>query len=264
MQITLTELKQGINRLRTKGGANPENLYDLLNGYVTTSGTVVSRGGTSVKTVLPFGTKGMCVFEGKLHVFHATSSTGSNADVTVTILRHPDNLAVDLKEIHFAQPYLKQIYVVAEYTNGDVYHFWIQSTKTWTADTVYKDGDVVQPTVPDGYSYKAKRIDTANQVWAKSVLRAVTDVVEPTTPSGYKHTVIAVEGTKPSSGLTEPTWAITDGGITIEYSDGTGTVATPVEVGETSGAGSGTTVPEETSDRYDNSGGSRSIATESF
>lgn len=248
--FSLTKLKQGINRLRVKGGASPDSLYDLLNAHINNAGAIESRGGTSVDTVLPANTKGLCVFEGINHVFHATSSTGSNAQVVVTILRHPDNLAFELKAIHFAQPYLKYLYVVAEYTNGDVYHFWIQSAKTWTADTVYKDGDVVQPTTPNGYSYKSKRIDTASQVWAKSVLRSVNDVIEPTVSNGYKYTCVSVTGAKPASGSVEPTWAITDGGITIEYSEGSGTVATSVVTGTTSGSGTGTAVPTETSDRY--------------
>lgn len=248
--VNLTQLKQGINRLRTKGGANPESLYDLLNGYVTTSGTVVSRGGTSVLTVLPANTKGMCVYESKLHVFHASSNAGTNSNVTVTILPHPENLAFQLKEIHFAQPYLKYIYVVAEYTNNDVFHFWIKNAKTWTANTVYKEGELVSPTTLNGYSYKAKRINTASPVWEAKILRAINDVIEPTTHSGYKHTVTAVTGTNPASGLTEPTFAVTDGGITIEYSYGTIVEQRLIEpVGE--GSGGGASMQDDTSERYD-------------
>ena len=42
--IPLTTIKSGINRLRTKGGARADTLYDLLNGYVTEAGTVFLMG----------------------------------------------------------------------------------------------------------------------------------------------------------------------------------------------------------------------------
>ena len=44
--VYLNALKAGISRLRTKGGPDPETLYDLVNGYVTQAGTVESRPGT--------------------------------------------------------------------------------------------------------------------------------------------------------------------------------------------------------------------------
>ena len=55
----INALTAGINRLRTKGGASNDGLYDLLNGYVTLAGTIVSRPGTVEDATLPAGTVGL-------------------------------------------------------------------------------------------------------------------------------------------------------------------------------------------------------------
>lgn len=72
--ITLTAISGGINRLRTKGGADKNSLFDLLNGYVTQAGTVKVREGTyrnaNIATYSGAGnTKGLMAYQGELHVF---------------------------------------------------------------------------------------------------------------------------------------------------------------------------------------------------
>ena len=72
----LTTIGGGINRLRTKGGADKNSLYDLLNGYVTQANTVKVRPGTirNVDLSLTTGdgaTKGLLAYESALHVFSA-------------------------------------------------------------------------------------------------------------------------------------------------------------------------------------------------
>lgn len=255
--VSLTKLEQGINRLRIKGGADPKSLYDLVNGYITLSGTVKGRGGTSRKKTLPAGTKGMTVFGNKRIVFHHSSSTGSDSETDVIILRHPTDSASPLKQIHFAEPFLQYLYVVAEYQDGLVRHFWLQASKTWTANTTYVEGDVVEPTVPNGYAYKAKRLGTPLPAWAANVARALTDVIVPTVPNGYKYTVTAVTGSNPASGSTEPTWPAVDGatvmeGTEIESSIGSTGGTTGGTTGDTATTGGGGTVnlPPEVIERY--------------
>jgi hypothetical protein len=41
--VPVTTLRGGINRLRTKGGARADELYDLLNGYVDQAGGISNR-----------------------------------------------------------------------------------------------------------------------------------------------------------------------------------------------------------------------------
>ena len=255
MQITLTELKQGINRLRIKGGANPEALYDLLNGHLTLANTIESRGGTILHEVIPSGCKGLCVYQEKLQTFHASSATGATANLAVNVLRHPTDSTLTLSQIHFSEPFLGYLYVVAEYSDASVHHFWLQAAKTWEANTVYKEGDVVQPTVPNGYSYKAVRVGTPLTVWAASVARAISDVVVPTVSNGYKYTVTAVTGANPASGTVEPIFPTVVGATVMEGTDVSG-IDAPVDSGSsgTSSTGGGGTVnlPPEVVERYDN------------
>jgi|GEM_PF-4569849 len=73
---SLTAINGGINRLRVKGGSDPDSLYDLLNGYVTQSGTVKVRPGTfrnaNIAQYSGAGnTKGLLAYQDEFHVFSA-------------------------------------------------------------------------------------------------------------------------------------------------------------------------------------------------
>lgn len=246
--VLLNAVQAGITRLRTKGGASPNSLYDLVNGYVTASRTIKSRPGSREVYTLPVGTKGLCAFKGKLHVFSADVVTPTNPLFVAHTLRHPDpaQSALALKEIHFAAPFLGYLYVVAEFANGDVFHYWLQESANWQANTIYREGDVVQPTLPNGYAYRAARIDAPAPVWAPNVARAIGDKVEPTTANGFQFTVIDTLGASPKSGATEPDWPAEDGATVAEDTD-LGTPTPPSLPGS-----SGTTVPGSVVDRYGN------------
>lgn len=239
--IGLTTLKAGMTRLRDKGGASPDSLYELTNGYIDASGAPTSRPGTMLANTLPTGTVGLCAFKDKLHVFATEAVDLGTPDVMVDILKHPDpSFTGTLQEIHFAKPFLGYLYVVAEFSNSDVFHFWLQSLGVWKADTIYKNGDTVSPSVPNGYFYKATTT-TAPPAWAANVKRTVGDVVQPTVYNGWQYTVIEVDGDNPASGATEPSWPITEGAQVYEDVNNTPTVQPPPNGGSNPGG-----------DRYDN------------
>jgi hypothetical protein len=79
--VALTAVNGGINRLRVKGAADRNSLYDLLNGYVTQQKTIKVRPGTFRTAELPEDTagdgltKGLCVFNDLFHVFSDVSAT---------------------------------------------------------------------------------------------------------------------------------------------------------------------------------------------
>jgi len=241
-QFALTTAKGGINRLRDKGGASKDSLYDLVNGYVTQTNSIKPRPGTRRAYSLPAGTKGMCAFHEKLHVFSSDVVTSSDAMVVIDVLRHPDSPLLPLLEIHFAAPFLGYLYVVAEWLNGDVYHYWLQENGAWQANHVYLEGEVIQPTIPNGYAYEATRLNPAAGVWKALEPRAVGDIVEPTVGNGYQYEVIDTVGLNPASGTTEPAWVASDGSIVYEDASGGAGTTTPT---------TGTpTVPPGVSDRY--------------
>jgi hypothetical protein len=223
--INLNALKAGINRLRTKGGADPSSLYDLVNGFVTIDGSIQSRPGTVWHAVLPAGTKGLCAFDGGIVVFSSTPQTVP-AGYTCEVLVHPTDDAQTIAEIHFAAPFMGFLYVAAEFSNGDVFHYWLQSGGTWAAGKMYKVGDTVLPTTRNGFRYQTV-LKSNPAAWAPNVPRAVGDVVQPTVYTGWKYTVVEVAGDNPSSGASEPDWPESSGAQVAEDVDSTPAPAAP-------------------------------------
>jgi hypothetical protein len=237
-EVALTTVNGGINRLRTKGAALQDSLYDALNCYVTASKTVKVRPGTFRTATLPTHTdgtdmtKGLCAFDGELHVF-AAEDVSVPAGYVLHILSHPDPAdsagnPIPLTEIHFAAPFMGFLYVVAEFEGGDIFHFWLQTGDTWTADTIYKLGDIVAPTVPNGFAFQATRATPAHLSWAPNVQRHIPDsandthgIIEPTEYNDFFYTVVDTQGDNPRSGTSEPAWPTEDGAQITEDADGT-------------------------------------------
>ena len=86
--VTLNAVSAGMTRLRSKGGANPETLYELTNGYVLPSRAIKQRPAVRYQTKLPVGSKGLTVFNGVFYTF-AASSLSNPGTATLKILKHP-------------------------------------------------------------------------------------------------------------------------------------------------------------------------------
>lgn len=242
----LTTVKGGLNRLRTKGAALKDSLYDLLNGYVTAARTVRVRPGTFLDETLTTGTKGLTAFEGLLHVF-GTTLISVPAGYNLNVIKSPTNETLALTKIHFAEPFLGALYVAAEFSDGGVFHYWLQPTSTWAASTEYDLFELVEPTVPDGFSYQANRLGAPFPAWTPNAPRTIGDIIEPTVYSGYFFTVDNVFGTSPRSGDIEPIWPTNAGAIIIEDTDDTSNApsATPPS------APSIPDLPDDINERYD-------------
>lgn len=224
----LTVIRGGINRGRKKGAANQDVLYDLINGYVTQQNQVTVRPGTFRRAVVPAITRGVVAFDGFRHVF-ATEVVAVPAGYKLHVLVHPDFEqgtagGFPLKKIHFAAPYLGFLYVVAEFDVGatdsePVHHYWLQSAGAWQANKIYRAGDIVEPTVPNGLAYRATRLSAPNASWAPRVARTIGDVIEPTVYNDYYYTVVDTQGANPASGLVEPVWPTEPGAQIVEDTD---------------------------------------------
>lgn len=244
----LNALKGGIDRRKTKGGVAPDRLHDLLDGYVNSAGDAEQRPGTSLVVNLPAGTKGMFQHAGKLNVV-AGSVVTPPADINVHVIRHPTVPTATLVDIHFAEPYLGFPYVAAEWSDGSTWHYWLQANETWQPNRIYRDGQTVQPTTPNGFAYRAYRLTPEAKPWAASVPRAVNDRVRPTAGGDYEHVVVSVVGSAPRSGTTEPPWAQAEGGITLEDADNTPPPASTTPPPPTD------SLPPDVTDRYGGGGG---------
>jgi hypothetical protein len=217
--VPLTAQKDGINRLLMKGGARADSLIDLLNGYVNAERKIVVRPGTRrIATVTD--TVGLVAFQGSYYVFATTLVTVPSGFV-LSILLHPTNPDAVLTKIHYATPFLGALYVVAQFNDGGIYHYWLQEGTPWTADTEIAANEFRTPTVENGYVYRAVRFGDPYQAWAPSVPRAVADIIEPTTYNEYYYTVIAAEGDNPRSAIVEPIWPTNTGETIVENADDT-------------------------------------------
>jgi hypothetical protein len=238
----------GITRQREKGGASPNSLYDLVNAYIDSSGSAVCRDAAAYDQRLVSGTVSICAFADKLHVFAMTPLTISNPLYEVDVLIHPDPAFTgSLKYIYFAKPFLGYLYIVAEFSDGSIYHYWLQKPAAWLPNTIYPINGTVIPTTPNGYLYTAKTPVTA-PVWQPNTVYNIGDVIQPSTPNGYLYTITSTAGAAAASGDTEPDWPAQDGAQVFEETDST-TVPSTGQATTTSSV----TVPPVVFDRYGNS-----------
>ena len=216
--VPLSNLTDGINRLRVKGGASQSQLYDLVNAYITATGDIVPREGTIRAQTLNSSTVGLMANDGIFNVF-SISYVSVPSGYQDNVLVNPVNPALALTKIWFAQPFMGFPYVVAQFSDGSVYHYWLQTNGVWTANTVYTTGTIVTPTTPNGLAYLAIRDVPPNPTWSAQSTVSAGTVIEPSTYTGYMYRAVTVSGSTPHTGSTEPTWPTTSGGTVQEFGD---------------------------------------------
>ena len=155
----LTVLNGGINRLRVKGGASASQLYDLQNAYITNAGSIVPREGTTRTATLNTATVGLAAANGTFNIFSSTYTTvGIPTGYTLNVLQNPINTTASVTKIWFAKPFMGFEYVVAQFSDNSVYHYWLQNDGTWTSSTDYTTASIVLPPVRMASPIKACRI----------------------------------------------------------------------------------------------------------
>lgn len=219
-QIVLSTQKGGISRLRDKGGASPETLFDGVNCYVTTAKTIRQRPGLPTFITLNPGTVGLATFDGVFYVFAEDFIAQDDPRVECVVLKHPTTSTRVITKIHFAQAFLGRLYVSAEFDNGDIYHYWVTNAPDWQADTIYGYRQQVIPTTPNGFVYEVTNVD-ATPAWTGGETITLGMFRQPRTYNGFKFEAVAVTGTAPvKTGDTEPLWPTTEGAQVVEYSYG--------------------------------------------
>lgn len=218
-EVVLSTQKGGISRLRERGGASPETLYQLRNAYVTTAKTIRQRPGLTTIFTLNPGTVGWASYGGQYFVF-ASTFIPQPAGVTCIVLKHPTVIDQTLTKIHFAQTFLGRFYVSAEFANGDVRHYWVTNAPQWSPNGGYGYKQKVVPTTPTGFVYEVSNVISIPS-WAPGETIVVSDVRQPRVYNGIKYTAIAVTGAAPvKTSDTEPVWPTVEGGTIVEYSYG--------------------------------------------
>ena len=237
--LTLTTSQAGMTRLRDKGGASEKALYELTNGYVAASGSPTQRPGTTWKFnwADPFLSKGgnagkmkgLSFFNGVFYRFSASALQSGNSTYQIITLVHPTSSAATLQKVHFVQPFMGYLYVVAQfsattdYPNGYIGHYWLQNPAAWKGNKVYMPGDLVQPTTPNGFYYKA--VAQINPpAWTPLLQHNLADVIQPTVANGYYYwasTLSAGSGAT-TTATNSPTIPAVGGSFTVNVASTTG------------------------------------------
>ncbi|MBE2259504.1 MAG: hypothetical protein IAE88_11635 [Rhodobacteraceae bacterium] len=218
---SLSAVRAGITRLRDKGGASPESLFDLLNGYVTAARTIRIRPGSRIDQRLPAGTKGLAWFKGQHLVFATNALDSGSEDVEVVVIRHPNDPSIGVRDIHFAMPFLGYPYAVAEFEDGLVKHYWIEKGEEWQPNHVYLPGALIRPSAGNdvGMVYRLASNRDGLAPWTAGAERELADETVPTQDNGFKYEVIAAEGANPRSGTVEPQWPAETDAVVHEDAD---------------------------------------------
>ena len=222
----LTVLQGGINRLRVKGAARANMLYDLLNGYITNAGSVSIREGTFLAETLNSNTAGLMSMDGSFNVF-STSFVEVPEGYIDNVLYNANDPSSSIVKIWFAKPFLGFPFVVAQFSDGSIVSFWLQNggganNGVWEPSTVYLTGSIVTPDTPNGLAYQAVRDMPQNPLWVANTEVTLGEMVEPTEYTGFAYRAIAVSaapGTEPFTSATEPAWPSVAGATIQEFGD---------------------------------------------
>ncbi len=252
--MMLSAVKTGITRLRVKGGASADSLYDLVNGYVTAARTIAPRPGSERFVELPQGTIGLSLFNGVFQVFSDHAITGGiPSNFHVNVLSPPADAAGGipyLVRIWKAEPLMGGLYVVAEWSDrvDRGIHYWLQgaSASAWKPNHIYMLGETV--IASNGLVFSAGRIGEPYATWTAGAEVAEGDIVEPSKFNGYYYVADEVHGSPARTGPSEPAWIAKDGATVVEEAD----TAPPAGSGGSGGSGGSSGG----GGGYDNPGGS--------
>ena len=252
----LTTLQGGINRLSVKGSASANRLYDLVNAYITNDGTVSPREGTVRAQTLDTNSVGLMCVDGVFNIFGSTYTTSTAtvpAGYQLNLLINPVNSTATPTTIWFAKPFMGFPFVTAQFSDGSVYDYWLQSNGAWTSNTVYSTGNIVTPDTPNGLAYLAVRDFPQQPLWTANTLITSGSYVEPNEYTGYAYQAIAVAGTNPHTGAAEPVWPTISAGQLQEFGDFDTSQSDAGTTQATSTTASGPALGTNITDRYGDS-----------
>lgn len=236
----LTSMQAGMTRLRDKGGASPKAAYELTNGYVDASGAASQRPGTTWifnwadprlgKGSQAGQTKGLAFYNGVFYTFTSGNGAGSGivsgggTTYQILVLRHPTSTTVTLVKVHFAKPYMGFLYVVAQFSDGLVGHYWLQSPPAWTLNTFYQPATLVQPTTNNGFYYSAIPGGTPAPAWTALLQHSLGDVIQPSTANGLQYTAVTLSSGSGAATTTTATFTVPaiNSSVTISVASSTG------------------------------------------
>lgn len=182
---------------------------------------MVPREGTIRTATLDSSTVGLAAANGNFNIFSSAYSTAAlPTGFVLNVLSNPTNPMLTYPtKIWFAKPFMGFPYVVAQFSDLSIHHYWLQNNGTWTSTTDYTSSSIVLPPVVNGLAYQGVRDFPIQPLWAADTLITSASYIEPNTPTGFAYQAIAVTGTPVHTGLVEPVWPTVAGGIIQEFGD---------------------------------------------
>lgn len=165
-QITFDRWDGGMDLRKSASVSDANRLRDAKNVFITTGYQVKKRPGLLTPDTLESGTVGLVAYNGKLNTFYynpAAPVTHADTDYVSHLLRYPGSAVVSLSKIHSVEVFNGFMYLAAEFTNGEVYHFYLDSDSAWAATTAYSLGDFVEPTTVNGLRYECTTDGTSGE-----------------------------------------------------------------------------------------------------
>lgn len=159
--IDVRDFKYGMDRRRPRIAGLPGTLWTLKNAVITRGGDIERVKKWVEEYTLPTGTSGLAGLKGLPYVFgKGTVPGGMPADISYLELTYGG--AATLSKIHDAKPFDGKMYVVSEWSDGHIRHFYdgAEITTEWS-------------TVADAqFSYSTVAKALARKINARSDVRA--------------------------------------------------------------------------------------------
>lgn len=121
--LSVSDFKRGMSRVRPQVVGQPGELWNAKNCVLSRGGDIESQKKFVGEFTLPAGTFGLASNKGQPIVFGTgTTPVGMPSAVSYKQLTYTG--AATLSKVHDAKPFAGKLYVIAEFDDGDIRHFY--------------------------------------------------------------------------------------------------------------------------------------------
>jgi hypothetical protein len=166
--LSISDFKFGLDRRRPRVAGVPGTLWNIKNAHLTRGGDIERAKKFVPLYNLPVGTHGMGQVGGQLYVFgSADLATSMPVGVQYQRLQSPNGQA--MSSVLNVRTFDRRLYVVAEYADGNIYHFYDGSRVTALDGLSDSNSNLAAVA-----AYLADRINTRSDVVATAFGNSVT------------------------------------------------------------------------------------------
>ena len=142
--IRISDVRLGIDRRRSRISGVPGSLWELVNAHITSGGEIERAKAFPAVYALPEGTFGLGGVGGILYVFGSGADPGVPSPVVYQRLQHVGGPSVDMVAVHWVEPFDGLLYVIAEFEDGEIYHYYDGARVTDWDDIATGEGKCVR------------------------------------------------------------------------------------------------------------------------